>query len=425
MKPYSSLFQYLDENLPWQGAIAIRSLSFFSRIVQPVDEKISELRNRINQTKKDANNLDYVTYYKVNQNSLTFKRMNICKDFFDYSETEADWIKKSNNLSDSDHIQLSVLPPELINEIGNCLPEEQTIMPISEQGRSALSLTSNDIYTTFHPPRLLNALLLSVAHGNQVNAEKILKRYPELLMEKGTLTDYSGRTFKDITAFQYALWALDTRYMCTMMLNCIPQNELGEKIRISLLNQQGEHEINGVTYTLKNKTYQEKHYDCEPLVRVWQEYDDARSYIDPIIPMRSRDDINKDWQELAVGIPAHFSQHYCDLEHPFNYGFEISFTEPVFKRTLNFYNEVVSELKTFFRTPMVAGIFYSKDMTKDELDEMKKPNWKRDRDLRNYMHFFSTLSEVRTKDIMFLKERLATPVISSEENLQSSSSPMF
>ena len=244
-------------------------------------------------------------------------------------------------------------------------------------------------------------------------------------MEKGTLTDYSGRTFKDITAFQYALWALDTRYMCTMMLNCIPQNEQGEKIRIALLNQLGEHEINGITYTLKNKTYQEKHYDCEPLVRVWQEYDDERYCYNPIIPMRSRNDIDKDWQELAAGIPAHFSQHYCDLEHPFCHASEISFTEPVFKRTLNFYNDVVNELQTFFRGRQVFGIFFPRNMTKAELEEMNKPNWTRDKHLRDNMRFFSTLSEVRTKDIMCLKERLATPLINSEENLQLSSSPMF
>ena len=55
----------------------------------------------------------------------------------------------------------------------------------------------------------LEQLLKFVAHGEQDKAEAMLQEDKRLLLYAGTVKDLSKREFKEITAFQYALWALD------------------------------------------------------------------------------------------------------------------------------------------------------------------------------------------------------------------------
>jgi hypothetical protein len=127
---------------------------------------------------------------------------------------------------------------------------------LSEKDKSALNLTSKTTQGLFQPHRLqkmANKLLLQVMHGEQEKAAKILKIHPELLMMTGFATDYSGRTF-ETTAFRYALWALDTRYMCNMMLDCLPYSEQGEAIKQGLLMQFKAQVQDGLDYELNGMT---------------------------------------------------------------------------------------------------------------------------------------------------------------------------
>lgn len=114
---------------------------------------------------------------------------------------------------------------------------------------------------------IINKLLLAVAWGKESRAvavdrpqtsglyvQDLISKSPEFLLEKGNVTDWSGRTFNNITAFQYAVWALDFK-MIKKMLKCIPMTAKGDRIRDSLLNQfiQMMTPINnggGLTYTL-------------------------------------------------------------------------------------------------------------------------------------------------------------------------------
>ncbi len=63
-----------------------------------------------------------------------------------------------------------------------------------------------------------------VAEGEQDQAEAMLKRNPTLALVPGDITDLSKRTFTGITAFQYAVWALDW-HMWTMIRKYLPDNE--------------------------------------------------------------------------------------------------------------------------------------------------------------------------------------------------------
>jgi hypothetical protein len=179
-----------------------------------------------------------------------------------------------------------------------------------------------------------------VATGDQVGAEKGLKINPELLLQRGTVTDFSGRTFVNITAFEYALWALDTRYMCNMMLDCLSElgdETRGEVIKQGLLRQYKSFEKNkGVDYTIRNgEARHEKHFDFLPLLKALKDYVDNFDIWD--WPKK-----DNHWCTVVglmqCGLPAHVRQHYCDPDESFHP--TPAFNKNTFKRSLAFYNYV-------------------------------------------------------------------------------------
>lgn len=63
----------------------------------------------------------------------------------------------------------------------------------------------------------VSQLLLHVVRGEQDEAEAMLKAKPLLAQLSGDITDLSDRKFTNITAFQYAYWAVDV-FMCEMIV---------------------------------------------------------------------------------------------------------------------------------------------------------------------------------------------------------------
>jgi hypothetical protein len=109
--------------------------------------------------------------------------------------------------------------------------------PLTVKELSALARASKTNYQLFKPMLDVAKLLQHVVRGEQDAAEAMLRRQPDLLIKKGRITDYSGRTFHDVSAWQCMLWALDTRYMGHMMLACVPEVGEGLEIRKELLKQ--------------------------------------------------------------------------------------------------------------------------------------------------------------------------------------------
>lgn len=219
-------------------------------------------------------------------------------------------------------------------------------------------------------------LLSAVAYGMEskavnvnpqpkdVFAEDLLKKSPEFLLERGDITDWGGRTFKNITAFEYALWAKDFK-MLEMMLACIPATAEGDRIRAGLLEQyeQVTAPINtggGLTYELTydrpvqdakgipikdaagvwqttslTKVHTENHFDVTPLLKAYQDYNDKFNDEGRTWPLR-----NACWVKI-IGtlqrlLPIHILQRYCDPDTPF--APTPSFTG-VFKRTTQIFND--------------------------------------------------------------------------------------
>lgn len=155
----------------------------------------------------------------------------------------------------------------------------------------------------------LSNLLQLVAEGEQDQAEAMLKGSwgflglgaskgkPELLLEYGEVTDLSGRTFQSITAFQYALWAMDY-HMWTMIRKYLPLEQQ--------LEQFNDLEAKGTAHG--------KHYDIKPLTSALQTYVDGyRGWSDH--------QCKDHWCKVVGGaqklIPAHVVNEYCRKDRPF------------------------------------------------------------------------------------------------------------
>lgn len=73
-------------------------------------------------------------------------------------------------------------------------------------------------------PPSIQELLQLVVEGEQDRAELLIQKNPALLLKAETVTDLANRTFKQITAFEYAVWARDW-HMWKMLLKYLPEEE--------------------------------------------------------------------------------------------------------------------------------------------------------------------------------------------------------
>jgi hypothetical protein len=273
--------------------------------------------------------------------------------------------------------------------------------------KNFLALTSRANFNLFaFKPQLITKLLICTSWGDQDKVERLLKTSPELMLKKTAFTDCSGRIFENISAFEFALWALDTRYMVNMMLNCLPNNKAGLILSKALKEQYEHFDTHGVTYTLEGKTITEKHFDFSVLVNA------LKTYVEQFIKW--------DWPEREkywcsdVGlaqryVPAHVMQHYCD-EETFFYPTP-SFTKETFKRTLRFaMTDSCGMDWTGISTPdteRVLGVHFAIAGSEQEM-----PMWRGGTGLDisqcTYLIWetLDVLCNVRTKDFNLLRSRL-------------------
>ena len=87
-------------------------------------------------------------------------------------------------------------------------------LPLAD--RANLASTSNEYKRLLSNDLMTAKVLMLVAQGQQTQAQALLVHQPNLLSQRGDVTDYSGRTFKNITAYEYAYWAKDW-HMCRML----------------------------------------------------------------------------------------------------------------------------------------------------------------------------------------------------------------
>jgi TPR repeat protein len=144
--------------------------------------------------------------------------------------------------------------------------------------------------------KALGQLLKCVAEGEQNQAEALIKKDSKLLLAAGKVTDLSGRTFDNITAFQYALWAMDY-HMWTMIQKYLPTEAQAKQH--TMLESKG--------------TAHGKHFDLQPLLEALKTYVDKHGtfFFNGV----------KHWSKKVGGaqklLPAHVVNEYCRRDRQF------------------------------------------------------------------------------------------------------------
>lgn len=108
----------------------------------------------------------------------------------------------------------------------------------------------------------IRILLNHVVCGEYDSVQQILDQDISSITKKGRVTDRSGRSFENISAFEYALWALD-EHMWTRMLDCLKtmNNETRISVLATMIEQYHSVKDKGITYTWNGKRITENHYN--------------------------------------------------------------------------------------------------------------------------------------------------------------------
>ncbi len=198
---------------------------------------------------------------------------------------------------------LNDLPYEVRIHVANKL-DTSDLVAYAQASKSSHKLFQVDI--------AINKLLHHIARGEQDLAEKMIRATPSLLLEAGEVTDYSGRYFKNITAFQYALWALDS-HMWKMILKYLPKDKAAQQLSIHLNKEKDYTALHG------------NHYNFDLLIQA----------------LRKGRKVSYESWVVMVGqpqkqVPAHIANEYCRGDVPFSK--KRNFHESTLPRTLTFYN---------------------------------------------------------------------------------------
>lgn len=194
-----------------------------------------------------------------------------------------------------------VLPPELEQDVR---PQEQLSSVQNPQNQKSL----------FQPKSDVSLLLHHVTRGNHNEVEQMLKKDSTLLTQRGNITDCSGRTFSNISGFEYALWALD-KHMWARILDCLPRDEEGGEIKAALHIQYKGIKERGISYLLNGIQITEKHFDFNNTI-----IKELQTQVDSINAPGTKnwDAIDKQWREGVGGaqnlFPMHVVYEYCSDE---------------------------------------------------------------------------------------------------------------
>ena len=172
-----------------------------------------------------------------------------------------------------------------------------------------------DIYAEVTQEQLQN-FLNQVAAGQQDEAEILLRQHPNLALASGNVTDLSNRTFQGITAFQYAIWALDW-HMWKMIKKYLPFENAREQVQgitvFSWVTIHGVHAGNTIQ-TLIDAIDRQPSWSIEQYHYQW---------------------IHK-VGEAQRSLPMHVLHEYCRPDRSFEP--TPSFTEDALPRMLNYYD---------------------------------------------------------------------------------------
>ncbi|HAT8179037.1 TPA: F-box protein [Legionella pneumophila] len=277
----------------------------------------------------------------------------------------------------------------------------ETAQSLSNRDLVNLTQTSKYHLVLFKPMLDVRKLLHYVTRGEHHVVQAMLNKDMNLIFKRGKITDCSGRTFENISGYEYALWALD-KHMWATMIACIPQNEEGRKVFEKLLAQYNKVNTDGVTYRLNGKTITEQHFDFEnTIIKELQTQVDSRNAPGD----KNWDAIDKQWREGIGGaqklLPMHVVDEYCSNE-PF-YPVPKFASQP--KSSRQFHNYTTDKDENWFSADSKLSVDFA---------IYRSPRGRSCGGLRRFWHVgyvadldaMKALCEVRTNDFINLKSQL-------------------
>ena len=229
--------------------------------------------------------------------------------------------------------EVMVPPEQQLVLKGMAAPVLQTVVGdlLDLKDKASLAQTSKSHYFLFKPQITATKLLRHVAFGEQELAENMVRNDPGLLLAPSPVTDYSGRRFPKVRAYELAWWYMDT-HMCRML-----ESHMDNGIRSEMLKCVDAIEQHGLRYEQRGVVVEHsKHFDFSPLKRALEDYIQGYANWDAsgnILEMTSA------WMRVGreqSGLPAHALNEYFRLDRSF---FPMpAFDEKALPRTLMFYN---------------------------------------------------------------------------------------
>ncbi|CCD05911.1 TPA: F-box protein [Legionella pneumophila] len=287
------------------------------------------------------------------------------------------------------------LAPELKTEIAKNLSNCDLVN---------LAQTSEYHLSLFKPMVDVRKLLHNVVRGKHDAVQSMLRKDISLIFARSKVTDCSGRTFDNVSAFEYALWALD-KHMWSAMVECIPLNEEGRKIIAQLIAQYNKINTNGVTYRLNGKRVTEQHFDFKNTI-----IKELQIQVDLINAPGAKnvDAINKQWREGVGGVqkllPMHVIDEYCSNE-PF-YPVPQFITQPKSLKKIYNWTMIIEKEEHWFSIDSKLGvnfaIYKGPAQQANGLSSCGGPWHKFSDDLEA----MTALCKVRTTDFINLKSQL-------------------
>ena len=163
--------------------------------------------------------------------------------------------------------------------------------------------------------------------------ETVLVQHGNLSLLCSDVTDYSGRKFKSITAYEYAYWAKDT-HMCRML-----ERTMDENTKAAMLEKVKAIDTVGLSYEQGGQVVEHSnHFDMTPLKTALQNYVNG---FDAWDAADNYDAMKAAWMRVGLAqrdLPVHVINEYCRLDRSFHPLSDSTFNEDNLPRILTYYN---------------------------------------------------------------------------------------
>ncbi|MBT4885432.1 MAG: hypothetical protein HON55_04695 [Legionellales bacterium] len=149
-------------------------------------------------------------------------------------------------------------------------------------------------------------LMGAVMDGNKDKAKELVKNNPTLLLNKTTATDPSGREFESKTAYQYALWALDSEMVVMLSEYIDPQEALRQLDALESLESIRQ-SMNNVLVNIGNLNQEQQLRNLQSERRCLPMHVVQRYFVET--PSYERDDVFYNNNELST-IRGDYANNY-------------------------------------------------------------------------------------------------------------------